>query len=58
MKLISKILIVIGVLFVLNAAGNDDLYGTDYSLSSLFLSVLAGAGLIAGGALILMGFEK
>ena len=47
--IVSKAMVILGVLAILGAAGNDDLYGGAYPLSEMALTLLIGLALMAGG---------
>ena len=49
MKLLYKIMIAAGVLMLLSAAGNDDLYGPAYPLHEMVLTLMSGLAMIVGG---------
>lgn len=52
MRIIYRIMIVIGVLMLVSAAGKDELYGTAYPLNELVSALSIGFALIAAGLLI------
>lgn len=52
-KIISAVLIVVGVLLLLTAASKDDMYGMAYSISEMMLTAGAGIVLVATGVIAL-----
>lgn len=53
-KIISAVLIVVGVLLLLTAASKDDMYGMAYSIPEMILTAGAGIVLVTTGVMAMM----